>query len=114
MLDVQLTVEWHPEEKPVGDVHHDGSQQIESIHMSRGIGHLLQAVQVFGCGAHTDFHRSLEAGACQSCKTTMKLSSNAVKQCFRDRRLQGSESKAEIRLHSTLTPCSLCKITAHL
>ncbi|KAG7245472.1 hypothetical protein INR49_010923, partial [Caranx melampygus] len=42
---MQLTIERHPEEKPVGDVHHDGSQQIESIHMSGGVGHLLQAVQ---------------------------------------------------------------------
>lgn len=67
---MQLTVERHPEEQPVGDVHHYGSQQIESVHVSGGVGHLLQIVQMFGCGADTDCHCSLEAGACQSCKTT--------------------------------------------
>ncbi len=74
---MQLTVERHPEEKPVGDVHHDGSQQIERVHMSGGVGHLVQAVQVFGCGAHTDSHCPLEAGACESCKTTIKQYSNS-------------------------------------
>lgn len=70
-VNMQLTIEGHPEEKPVGDVHHYGSQQIERVHVSGGVGHLLQAVQVFGCGAHADPHCPLEAGACQSCKTTM-------------------------------------------
>lgn len=62
-MKMQLTVERHPEEKPVGDVDHYGSQQIERVHMSRGVGHLLQTVQVFGCGAHTDSHRPLETRA---------------------------------------------------
>lgn len=41
---MQLTIELHPKEKPVGDVHHYGPQQIESVHMSGRVGHLLQAV----------------------------------------------------------------------
>lgn len=64
---VQLTVEWHPEEEPVGDVHHDGPQQIESVHVSRGVRHVCQTVQVFGRGRHTNPHRPLEAGTRQSC-----------------------------------------------
>lgn len=75
-MNVQLTVERHPEEKPVGDVHHDGSQQIESIHVSGGVGHLLQAVQVFGSGAHTDALCPLEPGAGQSCNTTKNQSNH--------------------------------------
>lgn len=67
---MRLTIEGHPEEKPVGDVHHYGSQQIENVHVSAGVSHLLQNIQVFGCGAHTDPNRHLEAGACQSCQTT--------------------------------------------
>lgn len=74
---MQLTIERHPEEKPVGNVHHYGSQQIERVHMPGGVSHLLQAVQVFGCGVHTDSHSPLETGACQSCKTTMKQYSNS-------------------------------------
>lgn len=69
---MQPTIEGHPEEKPVRDVHHYGSQQIERVHVSGGVGHLLQAVQVFGRGAHTDPHCPLEAGACQSCTTTIQ------------------------------------------
>lgn len=34
--------------------------------MSGGVGHLLQIVQMFGCGADTDCHSSLETRACQS------------------------------------------------
>lgn len=64
---VQLTVERHPEEEPVGNVHHDGPQQVESIHVSGGVCHLLQTAQVFDCGTHADPHRPLEAGARQSC-----------------------------------------------
>lgn len=60
---MRLTVEGHPEEQPVGDVHHDGSQQVEGVHVSGGVGHLLQAVQVLGCAAHTDPHCPPEAGA---------------------------------------------------
>lgn len=65
-----LTVERHPEEESVGDVHYDDSQQIESVHVSRGVGHLLQVVQMFGCGAHADLHCTLEARTCQSCRKT--------------------------------------------
>lgn len=64
---VQRTVERHPEEEPVGDVHHDGPQQIESVHVSRGVRHVHQTVQVFGRGRHTNPHRPLEAGTRQSC-----------------------------------------------
>lgn len=64
---VQLTVERHPEEEPVGNVHHDGPQQIESVHVSRGVRHVHQTVQVFGSGRHTNPHRPLEAGTRQSC-----------------------------------------------
>lgn len=64
---VQLTVERHPEEEPVGNVHHDGPQQIESVHVSRGVRHVHQTVQVFGRGRHTNPHRPLEAGTRQSC-----------------------------------------------
>lgn len=64
---MQLTVERHSEEEPVGNVHHDGPQQIESVHVSRGVRHVPQTVQVFGCGRHADPHRPLEAGARQSC-----------------------------------------------
>lgn len=67
LLRVQLTVERHPEEEPVGNVHHDGPQQVESIHVSGGVRHLLQTVQVFDRGTHADPHRPLEAGARQSC-----------------------------------------------
>ena len=66
-MNVQLTIERHPEENPVGDVHHYGSEQIESVHVAGGVGHLLQAVQVFGSGAHTDRHCPPEGGACQGC-----------------------------------------------
>lgn len=38
---VQLTVERHPEEELVGNVHHDGPQKVESIHVSRGVRHVL-------------------------------------------------------------------------
>lgn len=65
---VQLTVERHPEEEPVGNVHHDGPQQVESVHVSRGVRHVHQTVQVFGRGRHTNPHRPLEAGTRQSCK----------------------------------------------
>lgn len=64
---VQPTVERHPEEEPVGDVHHDGPQQVESVHVSRGVRHVHQTVQVFGRGRHTNPHRPLEAGTRQSC-----------------------------------------------
>lgn len=67
---MQLTIERHPEEEPVGDVHHYGSQQIESVHMTRGVSHLLQAVQVFRSGAHTNRHCPLEGGTCQGFKMT--------------------------------------------
>lgn len=66
-VSVELTVERHPEEEPVGDVHHDGPQQIQSVHVSRGVRHVHQTVQVFGRGRHTNPHRPLEAGTRQSC-----------------------------------------------
>lgn len=62
----KLTVEGYPEEKPVGDVHHDGSQQVEGVHMSRAVGHLQHAVQAFGGGANAHPHCPLEAGTCHS------------------------------------------------
>lgn len=64
---VQLTVERHPEEEPVGNVHHDGPQQVESVHVSGGVRHLLQTFQVFDRGTQADPHRPAEAGARQSC-----------------------------------------------
>lgn len=63
---MQLTIEWHPEEQSVGDVDHYCSQKIQSVHMSSWVSHVLQPVQVFGCGAHTDSHSPLEARAGQS------------------------------------------------
>lgn len=38
----QLTIKRHPEEEPVGNVHHNGSEEIESVHVSGGVGHVLQ------------------------------------------------------------------------
>lgn len=63
---MQLTIKRHPEEKPVGDVHHYGSEQIERVHVPRRVGHLVQAVEVFGCGAQADSYCLLETGSCQS------------------------------------------------
>lgn len=72
-MNLQLTIERHPEEQPVGDVHHYGPQETQGVHVSRGIGHALQVVQVFSCGAHTDPDCPLKAGAAQSCRTTPEV-----------------------------------------
>lgn len=63
---MQLTIKRHPEEKPVGNVHHYGSEQIERVHVSRRVGHLVQAVQVFGCAAQADPYCLLETRPRQS------------------------------------------------
>lgn len=63
---IRPTVEGNTQEQFVGDVHHDGSQQVEGVHMSGGVSHLLQVVKVFVGGTDAHPNCPLKARARQS------------------------------------------------